>query len=149
MSDQIQERHISFKAFIGPMIAAILFGAAVIVIRLMMGKGIFLLWTLVAMLPVIVTLIYAQVSRISTAYRLFPDRLEVVSGILSRRIENVDLFRVRDVGMKQGLLGRMLNFGDLYLHSTDSSTPDLHIQGIDAPEDFYQQLRQQDRKSVV
>ena len=84
---------------------------------------------------------YAQVTLRSTLYRLHHDRLEIESGIVSRRIENIDLFRVRDVGLKQSLGGRMLNFGDLYIHSTDSSTPDLHVRGIDNPRGYYEELR--------
>jgi membrane protein YdbS with pleckstrin-like domain len=142
MAELISERHISRKAFLLPMVAAGVFALAVLGFRLMAGSGSWLFWLPLAILPTIAVLLYAKMIRVSTAYRLFPDRLEVASGLFTRSIENVDLFRIRDLGVRQGIYGRIANFGDLYLHSTDSSTPDLHIRGIDAPEAFYRQMRE-------
>ena len=142
MADILSERHISRKAFIGPVAMAVIYAVAVIGIRIGTGKGLSPGWLIIALLPLPLTLVQAFLVRLSTAYRLFPDRLEVESGLTSRSIENIDLFRVRDVGVKQGLVGRIFNYGDVYLHSTDSSTPDLHIKGIDAPSEFYRQLRE-------
>lgn len=53
----------------------------------------------------------------------------------------MELFRVRDVGLRQGLFGRLANYGDIYIHSTNSSTPDLHIRSVDAPKQVYEEIR--------
>src|SRR5689334_8031621 len=103
MADMLAERHISNKAFIGPVAGAIIFAIAVISIRIGTGKGLTPGWLIIGLLPLPLTLLQAFLVRLSTAYRLFPDRIEVESGLTSRSIENIDLFRVRDVGVKQGL----------------------------------------------
>ena len=140
MSDLILERRKSSKAFIGPYILAVLGGIVLAVIAFMIPHG--GAFSPIGILPLLVVLAWSYLARISEVYRLYMDRLEIESGILARKIENVELFRIRDVGMRQGLLGRMGNFGDVYVHSTDSTTPLMHIRGIDMPQELYQQLRQ-------
>lgn len=141
-SDLIAERQISRKAFIGPVAGATIYAVAVFAILIGTGKGVSPGWALVALLPLPLTLLQAFLLRLSVTYRLFRDRLEVESGLTSRRIENVDLFRVRDLGVRQHLLGRLLNYGDVYLYSTDASSPELYMRNIDDPATFYRQMRQ-------
>lgn len=132
------EHRISGKAFIGHYLAAGL--AAVVLGAVLISTGNPGFSPLVLLLPAGV-FAYAKLLQIGTAYRLHPDRLEVESGIVTRKIENVELFRIRDVGLRQGLIGRLADVGDIYLHSTDSSTPDLHIRGVQAPRSLYEDLR--------
>lgn len=136
----VQERRISNKAFIGHYIAAAALGAVVAAVCFVTGLGVFSPVGL--LLPLVVVALWAKLARMGDCYRLYEDRLEIESGILTRRFENVELFRIRDVGLRQGLFGRMADFGDVYVHSTDSSTPAMHIRGVDGPKDFYQDLRQ-------
>lgn len=131
------ERRISGKAFLGHYFVAILAGLGIAVICFLSMPALAPL----ALLPFAGVWVYAWLSQRSNHYRLFPERIEVERGILSRSIENIELFRVRDVGLRQGFFGRMADFGDIYVHSTDSSTPDVHIAGIDAPREFYQTVR--------
>jgi membrane protein YdbS with pleckstrin-like domain len=135
----IDERHISEKAFAGHYAAAVVGAIALAALLFAVQAYPFVP---AAVLPVAAVFVYARVIRAGNTYRLYPDRLEVESGLIGRKIENVELFRIRDIGLRQGFLGRMANWGDVYVHSTDSSTPDLHIRAIDAPKEFYQQLRQ-------
>lgn len=134
----IADRRISDRAFLGHYALAVALGLAIAVGLFLTGQGLF---APAALLPFAGVWVYAYLSRLSHHYRLFDDRIEVESGIISRRIENIELFRVRDVGLSQGLLGKMANFGDIYIHSTDSSTPDVHVTAIDDPRHFYQVVR--------
>lgn len=139
MSELLLERRISKKAFIGHYVGAVVAGIILAVVLFMTPFGIF---APIAVLPVLAVAAWAALSRMGGCYRLYEDRLEVESGILARRIDNVELFRVRDVSLSQGLFGRLTDFGDVYVHSTDASTPTMHIRGVDNPKDFYQNLRQ-------
>ena len=139
-NEVLAERRISDKAYLGQYVGAIVAGIA-IAAGCFAATG-FAVFSPVGILPAIAVFLHSRLARIGTSYRLFPDRLEIESGIVARKIENVELFRVRDVGLRQGLLGRLGNYGDVYIHSTDSSTPDLHVRAVDAPKEFYQQLRQ-------
>lgn len=137
MMEPILERRISNRAFTGQYLLAWVAGGA-------LGTGLALIMPplfLLCLLPPAGVFVYARLAQAGSRYRLFPDRMEVESGIISRKIENVELFRVRDVGLRQGLLGRMANYGDIYLHSTDSSTPDLHLRSVDAPKEVYEEIR--------
>ncbi len=140
MMDMLSERRISTKAFIGPMAIAVVAGVVLATICFM-NKPIAVAAP-IGLLPIVWVAGQAWLSIISHRYRLFGDRIEMETGILSRKIENIDLFRVRDVGLRQSLLGRIAGYGDVYLHSTDSSTPVLHLRGVDDPTAFYQQLRE-------
>ena len=135
----ISERRISDRAFAGHYVMAVVAGIVIAAICFFAAQGVF---SPLGVLPALGVFAYSRMARLGTEYRLFPDRIEVESGLVSRKIENIELFRIRDVGLRQGLFGRMGNYGDVYIHSTDSSTPDLHVRAIDAPREFYQQLRQ-------
>ncbi|MCC2668849.1 MAG: uncharacterized protein K0Q72_1320 [Armatimonadetes bacterium] len=135
----ITERRISDRAFVGHYVIAVVAGIVIAVVCFLLTAG---LLSPLGVLPVLGVFAYSRIARLGTEYRLFPDRIEIESGLVSRRIENVELFRIRDVGLRQGLFGKMGDYGDVYIHSTDSSTPDLHVRAIDAPREFYQQLRQ-------
>lgn len=136
--EPIQQRTISQKAFIGPYAGAIAAG----VVLALLCFAVFPLLAPLGLLPFVAALAWAWLVRSSASYRLYPDRLEIERGILSRSIENLELFRVRDVSLRQGLFGRMAGFGDVLLHSTDASSPEIAIRGIDEPREFYQQVRQ-------
>jgi hypothetical protein len=63
------------------------------------GLGLFLLaraWYLVA----------------STRYRLTTQRLFAETGLIAKNLEEVELFRVKDVTLRQGVLDRLLGVGD-------------------------------------
>lgn len=139
MPELILERRISNKAFMGHYVGAIAIGVVIAALTFATGFGLF---APAGILPVLGVAAWAYLSRLGDCYRLYEDRIEVESGIISRRIENVELFRVRDVTLQQGLFGRMADFGDVHVQSTDSTTPALHVRGVDSPKAFYQELRQ-------
>jgi uncharacterized membrane protein YdbT with pleckstrin-like domain len=138
-SEPILERHISDRAFVGHYFAALAVGSVVATGCFAAGAGVF---SPLGILAVVGVFLYSRVARAGTTYRLFAERIEIESGLLSRKIENVELYRVRDVGLRQSIAGRIGGFGDVYIHSTDSSTPALHVRAIDAPQEFYQEVRQ-------
>jgi len=48
-------------------------------------------------------------------YLLTTERISIVSGFLSRKIENFELIRVQDIDYKQGITERMLGIGDIFI----------------------------------
>ena len=92
-------------------------------------------------------LLYSWLVRLSTEYRLFQESLEVESGIISRRIENIQLFRVRDLGLAQSILNRLAGVGDVIVTSTDQSAPRYRVRGVESPREFYDRLRELVAKS--
>lgn len=68
-------------------------------------------------------------------------RLELERGLVSRRYEAVELWRVRDVVLEQGVLDRMLSVGHLSIYSSDQTAPVLRLGPIRDAKPIYDQLR--------
>jgi membrane protein YdbS with pleckstrin-like domain len=147
-SDLVVRRRVSYKNFLGLHLALALL--AIIVWWAGFQFGLPLSGPLIIVLgiiPFLLGLIHAWLVRISTEYRLFQDSLEVESGIISRSIDNIQLFRVRDLGLSQGIIGRMLDVGNVTITSTDQSAPFLVLKGLDDPRSMYETLRELVAKS--
>ena len=93
-------------------------------------------------IPLLIGIAYSWLVRLGAEYRLYPDSLEIQSGLISRSVDNLQFFRVRDLGLRQSLLGRLLGVGDVTVTSTDQSTPHLTIRGVAGPRAVYDALRE-------
>jgi uncharacterized membrane protein YdbT with pleckstrin-like domain len=94
------------------------------------------------LLPLVLGIAYSWLVRLGAEYRLYQDSLEVETGIIARSIDNLQLFRIRDLRLKQSVLGRLFGVGDISVTSTDQSTPHLTIRGVDGPRALYDTLRE-------
>ena len=92
--------------------------------------------------PLLIGIAYSWLVRLGAEYRLYADSLEIETGLVSRSIDNLQLFRVRDLGLRQSLIGRLLGVGDVNVTSTDQSTPHLTIRGVAGPRALYDTLRE-------
>lgn len=143
MDDPLLRRRTSLKSFWG-LYAALTFLAVVICVaafsfdRVPVNRSVMVL---IGLVPLLAGLVYTWLVRLNTEYRLFHDLLEVESGIVSRRIENVQLFRVRDLGLEQSMLNRLAGVGDVTVTSTDQSAPHYRLRGVEDPRALYHQLR--------
>ena len=93
-------------------------------------------------IPLLLGIAYSWLVRLGAEYRLYPDSIEIETGLVSRNIDNLQLFRVRDLGLRQSLIGRLLGVGDVNVTSTDQSTPHLTIRGVAGPRALYDTLRE-------
>jgi uncharacterized membrane protein YdbT with pleckstrin-like domain len=92
--------------------------------------------------PLLIGIAYSWLVRLGAEYRLYEDSLEIETGLVSRNIDNLQLFRVRDLRLRQSLIGRLLGVGDVNVTSTDQSTPHLTIRGVTAPRALYDAIRE-------
>ena len=83
---------------------------------------------------------------ITNRYRLTDQRLRWEYGFIGRRIEEVDLFRVNDVGVKQAAFERILGFGDITVYMTDSSSPEKILHNIKGPDRVKDLIREAVRR---
>ena len=67
---------------------------------------------------------------LSRHYRITSRRVVVESGVLSKRLEQIDLYRVNDYTVERPFLQRLLGSGNLVLRTFDKNTPELRIQHI-------------------
>lgn len=79
--------------------------------------------------------------RRATVYAVGPQRIEIERGILGKRVESVDLFRVRDVVFEQSLVERMRGVGRITVFSSDHVEPTLQIGPVRDAKWLYTRLR--------
>jgi uncharacterized membrane protein YdbT with pleckstrin-like domain len=89
----------------------------------------------------------------TTVYELTTQRLKITRGILSRRLDELELFRVKDYAMDQPLLLRLVGLGNLTLVTSDASTPRIALRAIPGVQAVREKLRtavqsERDRKRV-
>jgi uncharacterized membrane protein YdbT with pleckstrin-like domain len=63
-------------------------------------------------------------------YRVTTRRIVVESGVLSKKLEQVDLYRISDYTVERPLGQRLLGTGNLLLKTYDKTTPQLDILQI-------------------
>lgn len=66
----------------------------------------------------------------NTRYELTTERLRFTRGVLSRKTDEMELYRVKDLQMLQPLLYRIFGLASLELESSDKTTPKVLIPAI-------------------
>jgi membrane protein YdbS with pleckstrin-like domain len=80
-------------------------------------------------------------SRRAVRYTLSTQRLEIEKGILGKRYESVELWRVRDVVLEQTLLERLRGVGRITVFSSDLSEPVLQLGPAAGGKALFDRLR--------
>lgn len=70
-----------------------------------------------------------------TKYSLSEDRLFINKGLLTVTSEEILLYRVRDLSVRQSLGQRIFGVGTVLVHSSDKSSPTLEIENVKNPFD--------------
>jgi hypothetical protein len=79
-------------------------------------------------------------------YRLTNQRLIMEYGFIGKTTEEIELYRVMDVGVKQHPLERIVQMGDIYLASGDASTPTKFLHNIPDPNRIKDLIREASRQ---
>ena len=92
--------------------------------------------------------------RKSIKFRVTTTVIEWERGVLSKRIDVLQLWRIRDVVYKQNLVDRILGIAHVEVVASDATNPDLEIVGMPASRQLFEQLRdsieiQRQAKNVV
>lgn len=82
-----------------------------------------------------------ELQRRATHYRISTRSIDVEQGVLSKRIDTLQLWRVRDVMFEQSLSERMLGIGRIRVITHDRSSPDLVLQGLPDARDLFEKLK--------
>lgn len=89
----------------------------------------------------------------TTHYELTTQRLRKTTGILNRKLDELELYRVKDYSMEQPFMLRVLGLGNLAILTSDASTPEVELRAVADVEGLREKLRQavqteRDRKRV-
>jgi membrane protein YdbS with pleckstrin-like domain len=81
----------------------------------------------------------------SCSYRLTTQRLFVRRGWLARHVNELELYRVKDVVVDQKGLQRLLGYGTITVLAADDTTPEVDLVGISGPTKVKEMIRTQYR----
>jgi hypothetical protein len=142
--ETVWEGHYSGRNFIGRILLGGLLVAAWIVLAFngwwsthRNGAGGWSFWTIVA--GIIVIAYWANLGyRYLRAYRghhyrLTNRRLFVTTGFFRRRVDQLELLRIKDVYIQQSMIGDWLGIGNVVMISSEQTLPKAYLLGIDEP----------------
>jgi len=95
----------------------------------------FLFWT------IIIPLYYYLKTRF-TIFELSEDRLKLKKGILNQRIDETELYRIRDYEVLKPFILRIFGLGNLNLITSDKSHPSITLKAIKNPENVLELIRE-------
>ncbi len=78
----------------------------------------------------------------TSRYTLTSQRLRFERGVLTKTLDEVELYRIKDTQLHQTLLDRMLGIGTIEILSSDETNPTLFIPKVPGAASVREQLRQ-------
>ncbi len=98
-----------------------------------------LLWSV---LTVGLFLIYRYLNVLGTSYRITSRRVVVETGVLSKHLEQVDLYRVTDYAVERPFLQRVMGTGNFTLLTVDRTASQVTLSNIKTDVvDLYERVR--------
>ncbi|MHC4842282.1 MAG: zinc ribbon domain-containing protein [Planctomycetota bacterium] len=87
-------------------------------------------------------------------YEVSADRIEYSRGILDRRVDNLDMFRVLDIKLRRSILDCLVGVGTVDLITTDKTDPEFSFGKVRRPKQLYNvikdaSLEADNRRSVI
>lgn len=63
-------------------------------------------------------------------YKITTQRVVIEEGVFSKRMEQIDLYRIVDYVVERPFTQRLMGTGNLVLEAMDKTTPEIRIEGI-------------------
>jgi len=76
-----------------------------------------------------------------STFELTDERIIEQSGILSRRIDETELYRVKDIRLEEPLILRMFGLSNIFLITSDKTSPIIKLCGIKNGNDLRKEIR--------
>ncbi len=93
---------------------------------------------------VVLPLAYAGwcwLSLASRVYEITTERIKVTTGLVSKRTDDLELYRVKDTVLEEPALLRLAGAGNIVLSTNDTTTPTLVLEGITGAKELREELR--------
>ena len=144
--------HTSQWAHLGFYSLCVILAAVIVVFATLFALPTAGLTYLMLIIPLILWMVRWWVTKCTT-YELTTQRLRIRSGVLNRRLDELELYRVKDYAMEQPLFLRLVGLGNLTIITSDATNPQVVIQAIHDVERVREKLRtavqsERDRKRV-
>ena len=76
-----------------------------------------------------------------TKYELTTERLRTRYGVINKKIDELELYRVRDYKLDQPIYLRIFSLGNIILQTSDLTNPTIRIRAIPNSEQVREQIR--------
>jgi len=141
----------TWRAFFGRLFLAVLFPAAALAVMAFTSAspGLKRVVLIAGLALGVILFLVVVVKRYSLMYRLTTQRLFVYRGLISRRVEELELFRVRDIDVIQNFWERILGYGRMTVFSTDATTPKFVVTGLAQPLKIKDTIRSNFRQARI
>ena len=110
-------------------LGTLLLGLAGIGLLVATSNPLFLILTGIAVLIVLIHWLTA----LATGYEVTDQRLIVRRGLIMKTIDEIELYRIKDVRLDYSILGQIADIGTVTLTSTDRTTGDTQFVLADVP----------------
>jgi uncharacterized membrane protein YdbT with pleckstrin-like domain len=138
------ERH-HWVFFVAEMLKWILFAAAVLALVILLrvwwlpDAG-WVWWLLLAFLVPAARIAWGFFSWRMNVYVLTNRRVIEATGVLSKRVADSSLEKLTDIVLKQSIIGRMLDYGDIVVLTAAAGAGISHLKQIRRPTEFKTQM---------
>lgn len=134
------------RAFPGQILLGVIFIGLAVGLAIWAQKYSWPPWVALVPLAIGVLVLLALWMRMkSCRYRLTTQRLFIRRGWLARHVDELELYRVKDVVVDQGILQRVLGYGTVTVLSDDDTTPEVDLVRISSPIKVKELIRTQYR----
>lgn len=130
------------RAFSGQIVLGIIFLGLALALQLYAKEYAWAPWGAVGSLALGLLLFLLVWSRVkSSSYRLTTQRLFVRRGWLAKHVEELELYRVKDVRVDQSAMQRLLGYGTITVLAEDDTTPQMELVSVGSPTEIKEQIR--------
>ena len=77
----------------------------------------------------------------STRYELTTERLRLRDGVLNKRLDEIELYRVRDYRLEQPFFLRLFSLGNVIIRTTDNTNPLVILRAVPHGENVLELVR--------
>jgi len=96
----------------------------------------------IALAGLVLLILFIKVFRLKMiCYEVSDERIEWSRGILDRRVDNLDMFRVVDLRLRRSLLDCIFGIGTVSLITTDKTDPEFVFRKIRRPRRLYDVIK--------
>ncbi|MBM4358983.1 MAG: PH domain-containing protein [Deltaproteobacteria bacterium] len=83
-----------------------------------------------AVLTLGLALLYLKWKSVGVHYRVTTQRIVIERGVFSKRMDQLDVYRITDYAIEQPFSQRLLGTGNLILKSMDTTNPEIRIDAV-------------------
>jgi membrane protein YdbS with pleckstrin-like domain len=85
----------------------------------------------------LIVFLYKILKLKSINYKISPDRIEYARGVLSRHVDNIDMFRIVDMKLHRSLVDILVGIGSIILITSDKTDPNFRFEKVRGSKQLY------------